>query len=372
MGKRRRSLFVLLFVIGLTAASAVVIASKSTVLGLDLRGGTQLVYQARETPDTPDITPEVIDRAIEIIRKRTDTLGVSEPEISRLGSKGIQVGLPNVQNAQQAIKQIGTTSQLYFYDFESNVIPPPNAKGAPSNPATSPDPNPSVYTVPNLYEAVQFASKRKPECPQNQCTTNGPTYYLFNKRSHLLEAGPAEKRKDLFLQFRNEKQPPGTAVLSVPQGTVVLQAPSDDPALSQSPSELSTSPQYVLQDRPGLSGKEITNPEQNFDPTTNQPIVTFEFTDEGRAAFQEVTQRIAVRASQLPEAIGAATPALAEPLSHHFSVVLDNQIVTQPIINFAENPAGIDGKTGAEISGSFTIGSAQDLAHFLEIGALPV
>ena len=33
---------------------------------------------------------------------------------------------------------------------------------------------------------------------------------------------------------------------------------------------------------------------------------------------------------------------------------------------------GIDGRTGAEISGSFTVDSAQDLAEILEIGALPV
>src|SRR5919201_5357713 len=151
MARRRRNLFILLFVVGLTAVSALVIASKPTVLGLDLRGGTQLVYQARPTPQTPQVTPDAIDRAIEIIRKRTDTLGVSEPEISRLGSDGIQVGLPNVQNAQQAIKQIGTTSQLYFYDFEGNVVPPPNANNA--DPAHSQDLNPSIYTFPNLYDA---------------------------------------------------------------------------------------------------------------------------------------------------------------------------------------------------------------------------
>src|SRR5437870_4616670 len=195
MARRRRKLSILLFVLGLTAASAVVIATKPTVLGLDLRGGTQLVYQGRPTPQTPTVTPDAIDRAIEIIRKRTDTLGVSEPEISRLGQTEIQVGLPNVQNAQQAIKQIGTTSKLYFYDFEGNVIPPPNSS-APKDPTTAPATNPTVYSFPNLYEAVKFASKRKPGCFQKQCTTNG-SYYLFDTRTHQLKAGPAENRSDL-------------------------------------------------------------------------------------------------------------------------------------------------------------------------------
>jgi SecD/SecF fusion protein len=370
MARRRRNLFILIVILGLTAASAVVIATKPTVLGLDLRGGTQLVYQGRPTPQTPEVTPDAIDRAIEIIRKRTDTLGVAEPEISRLGQTEIQVGLPNVQNAQQAIKQIGTTSKLYFYDFEGNVIPPPNSS-APKDPTTAPATNPNVYTFPNLYEAVQFASKRKPECFHNECTTNGPRYYLFDSKSHQLLAGPAENKKDLKLPFKNGKLPAGSTILSVPQGTVVVQAESQDPTLSQSPSEISSSPQYVFKDRPALSGDDITNPEQNFESTTNQPNVVFDFTDAGRTAFQDVTQKIAERgaATAPPGTVGSAA---ADQYSQHFSVVLDNQVVTQPIINFDENPQGIDGKTGAQISGNFTIGSAQDLANFLKIGALPI
>jgi SecD/SecF fusion protein len=371
MGRRRRSLLVLALVLGLTAASAIVISSKRTVLGLDLRGGTQLIYQGEETARTPNITPDDIDRAIDIIRERADKLGVSEPEISRIGEKGIQVGLPDVQNAEQAIEQIGTTSQLYFYDFEANVVPPPGPN-VPDDPTQPPGPiNPSIYQFPNLFDAVEFASKRKPECFEDQCTTKGPTYYLFERDSHLLLAGPAAQKKDLFLQFRDEKRPPGSQIIAVPQGTVVVQAESEDPTLSQSPEEVSTTPHYVFKDRPALSGDDIENPEQQFDPTTNQPNVTFDFTDKGRAAFQDITQTIAQRgAASAPP--GAVSGAAADQYSQHFSVVLDGQVVTQPIINFNENPSGIDGRTGAQISGSFTISTAQDLAEFLRIGALPI
>ncbi len=53
--------------------------------------------------------------------------------------------------------------------------------------------------------------------------------------------------------------------------------------------------------------------------------------------------------------------------------MLDNEVKTRPIINFAENPDGIDGRTGAQISGGFTsISEAQDLATILQIGALPI
>ena len=52
--------------------------------------------------------------------------------------------------------------------------------------------------------------------------------------------------------------------------------------------------------------------------------------------------------------------------------MLDDELVSAPSIDYVEYPDGIDGRTGAEISGSFTIDSAQDLAEILKIGALPV
>src|SRR5215208_13889 len=229
MGSRRRNLFIVLLVLAILAVSALVIATKPTVLGLDLKGGTQLVYEARKTPQTPTVDAAAIDRAINIIRTRTDKFGVSEPEISRVGATGIQVGLPNVQNAEQAIEQVGKTAQLYFYDLEANIIPPP---GAPKDPTTRPDPNPrAMYTLPDLWSAVQFASKQKPSCLDNECTTTGPTYYLFDAKSHKLLSGPAERTKgkdpyqDLLLPFRNGKQPPGSVVKAVPRGTVVAAVP---------------------------------------------------------------------------------------------------------------------------------------------------
>jgi SecD/SecF fusion protein len=119
---RRRNLFILLFVVGLTLASVAVILSQPTKLGLDLRGGTSLVYEGQDTPQA-DVDSESIDRAIEIIRQRVDTLGVAEPEITRVGDTQIDVALPEIQDIERAVDVIGTTAQMHFYDWEPNVIP---------------------------------------------------------------------------------------------------------------------------------------------------------------------------------------------------------------------------------------------------------
>ena len=83
MTERHRSLFVLLLVLGLIAASLAVVNQRDTKLGLDLQGGVQLVYEAEPTAQQPTVTPEALQRALDIMRDRVDALGVAEPELQR-------------------------------------------------------------------------------------------------------------------------------------------------------------------------------------------------------------------------------------------------------------------------------------------------
>jgi SecD/SecF fusion protein len=355
MAARRRNLFVLLFMLGLLVASGIVIASKETKLGIDLSGGTELVYQGQPTPRNPEVDQSDLDRSIEIIRERIDELGVSEPEISRLGTDSISVALPDVTNIRQAREQVGSTAQLYFYDWEPNVVPRPGLGAAVS--AEQP------FPPDDQYDAVLLASQQPrlstSECERRGCTT-GDRYYAFDKQSHEFLAGPGSSERELFQDLRRRGSRPAQAtVLLVPQGTIVVRVPEpeEDAELADTPGW------YVLEDKPSLSGDDIEDPRQEFDPTTNQPNVTFQFTGDGREKFHDVTRRIAERGLN-NELLGRGPG--------HFAVVLDDEVVSRPIIDPQENPDGIDGRTGAQISGSFTIQEAQDLATNLQIGALPV
>jgi SecD/SecF fusion protein len=360
VSNRRRNIFILAFVALLMVGSGIVIATKKTTLGLDLKGGTELIFQARPTPQNPTIDGSDIDRAIEIIRKRTDAFGVSEPEISRVGSDSIRVGLPDVDNATTASEQVGQTAQLYFYDWEPNVIPNPAKTNVPR----------SESSFGRLYDAVTLASQQQPNCFENKCTTSGPQYYLFNSQTHQWMAGPTDKQRDLFSELPGQKQPPTTEILAVPQGTVVVEkeGAGGEPAPSN-PNDPSAE-WFVLRDRPALSGTEITDPKPSFDQF-NQPTVTFNFTDTGREAFQNVTRTIAQRGLQNAPPGVAGNSQLADQYSGHFAIVLDEQVKSRPIINFVENPDGIDGRTGAEING-LSLDESQNLAKILQFGALPV
>jgi SecD/SecF fusion protein len=101
MSDRKRHGFVLLLVAGLLAASLVVIATQPTLLGLDLKGGVQLVYQAKPTPQSK-VNQTSLNRAVDIMRQRVDQLGVSQPEIQTSGGNQISVGLPSVSNVARA------------------------------------------------------------------------------------------------------------------------------------------------------------------------------------------------------------------------------------------------------------------------------
>jgi SecD/SecF fusion protein len=391
MGTRRGHLFVLLFVVGLVAVSALVIASKQTKLGLDLQGGLELVYQGQPTGTSNEVSGEDIENSISIIEQRINKLGVSEPEVARLGTDEITVSLPGVTDANRAAEQVGSTAQLYYYDWEPNLIGPERVIGGqpgrepPEGPrkasekrweeagrnVTSKDNKQLIYAgaFPTAYDAAQLAAEQKPVENCQDCSVAKSRYYLFQRAEpHDLIAGPELSKKDLYISPTGKERPKNGIVIEVPAGTVLVsEFPTDEEGKLD---ETADPGWFAIKDKPALSGKDITNPEQSYGPN-NEAIVTFEFTGGGRESFQDVTRRIAQRGQA--QAIGPVGSEEAAILSGHFAVVLDNEVKTRPIINFAENPDGIDGRTGAQISGGFSSPQdAQDLATTLQIGALPI
>jgi SecD/SecF fusion protein len=354
MTDRRRSLFVLLLVAGLIAASAVAIATKPTRLGLDLQGGVSLVYQARATAQSP-VNPESMQRSIDLMRQRVDALGVSEPEIRQSGNNQIEVNLPGVADAERAARQVGSTAQLFFYDWEANVLD--------QDCRTHPDEvNGGQQAILGLYTAVQRAAKCPPQRDANNQAAAQPRFYVFDRDNRPLAGGQTFQTRQAALEAIPAAQRASAKVLEVPVGILVLRD-EQQPQETRPPDRW-----WVIQDNPGLSGRDIRNPEQNFDQqSANQPIVTFQFSDKGRRAFQDITARVAARGQD--NAPPGANPIAA---SQHFAIALDNALVSTPYINYQENPDGIDGANGAQISGGFTIQTAQDLAQILKIGALPL
>jgi len=362
---RRRNLFVLLFVAGLLLASVAVLATKSTKLGLDLKGGVELVYQAKPTKAVPVVTGEAVDRSIEIMRDRVDQLGVAEPEIQRSGADQIIVSLPDVKNADEAQQQVGTVAQLFFYDWEKNVLGK-DLKPDPTNAEVTGGASAGSAGCFPKYDALARAARRPAITSQN--TSAGSQFFLVNDKTRKVVAGPQETQVALLADLPGKEAGKDQRVREVKEGTVLVRAEQPDSKNDNNKTERDC--YYVLNDDYALRGTDIKKPEQQYDNSpggTGQPNVTFEFSDKGRKIWQDVTRDIAERgqANFLP----GQDPVSA---ANHFAIVLDGEVISTPYIDFNRNPDGIDARSGSEISGGFTIKSAQRLANLLKTGALPI
>ncbi|WP_448612115.1 protein translocase subunit SecD [Geodermatophilus sp. URMC 60] len=112
----------------LVAATAAVLTSAPT-LGLDLRGGTQIVLEAQDAP-TATADAAATDRALGVLRRRVDALGVAEPTLVRSAEDRIVVELPGLTEPREAVEVIGRTAQLAFHPVLGTAPPGEEAADA--------------------------------------------------------------------------------------------------------------------------------------------------------------------------------------------------------------------------------------------------
>lgn len=111
------------------------------------------------------------------------------------------------------------------------------------------------------------------------------------------------------------------------------------------PSNPSGIPYLAVRRLGGIQGDQLTGAQQSFDQQTNEPVVIINFNSEGGQKFARMTQ---------------------QNVGKLFAIILDGQVISAPVIN-----EPILGGT-SQISGNFTVESANQLAIALNSGALPV
>ena len=295
--RKQRNILILLIVAALVVVSGFYIFpfGKKTHLGLDLQGGLEIVYKAALLNGTKPSRAQ-LDQTISIINRRVNGLGVSEAAVQIQGSDQISVALPGIKNVDQAVRTVGQTAQLQFFN---------NAKQRVSGPAAT------------LAAAIKTA-----------------------ETSPLIALTPSQKAELPKLA----KGQTSTELM-----TVVAQ---------KGMYGNNTAPLYFVYTLPpAMTGSAIHNSSQSYDQR-NRPDVLINFTSAGGKQFGNVTREL-------------ATTGQITGVSQTFAIVLDNQMESDPSVDYTEYPDGIQG-TSAEITGSFTIGQAKDLALVINTGALPV
>jgi SecD/SecF fusion protein len=383
MSDRRRNALVLALVAALVIVSLLVTFGipgvtkpRKTQLGLDLKGGVELIFQGRATGNSK-VDATTINQAISIIQSRVNQLGVSNATVTSAGNNEIDVSLAGVKNVAQAEAEVGTTAQLYFYDWEADVIGPNGKPAGPNNFAVSGDSDLSTADGGNPggssaalseYDAVLRAAKQPAHHYPIESAPYGTYYYVDPvKKTVITVTGETARTRAQAIGYleadvaqAGKKLPADAKLIYVKPGTVVRQAltPTDN-------QDSGYDFYYVLRDDAKISGKDVSNPLASQDPTTGQEVVSFGFKGPATQAFENVTATLARR--------GQATTIGDNNNFQHFAVTLDQRLITVPYIDFTQYPNGItDASSGSEISGNFTIATAQQLANLLASGALPI
>lgn len=116
IGKQR---IIIAFIFALMAAAIFVVTQFPVQLGLDLRGGSQLLLQVQTTEEIPTLEEGDIAAVKEVISNRVNEFGVSETVVQVAGDDKILVQLPGVNDPKDAERLLKTTAQLEFREEQA-------------------------------------------------------------------------------------------------------------------------------------------------------------------------------------------------------------------------------------------------------------
>ena len=247
----RRKYLLLVGAIGAALVGALLIAlpsspvQKKPTLGLDLRGGLEVVLKA-VPPKGHTLTPDDMSRSISIMQNRINKLGVSEPEIRKQGNNQIVIQLAGVHDPAAAAALIGKTAQLMLFDFENDLTGP------------SLDVNGNPIATPSLYALLTSVQKQAAKGTPNE-------YYLFKTTKigqagedevkgktigkptvttkHSLVAGPVDSKEKLLRPFGG-KVPADGQILAAPANTLVVSCPTANGCLGVRQGQISATGTY--------------------------------------------------------------------------------------------------------------------------------
>lgn len=95
-----------------------VFADGSITLGLDLAGGSRIVYEAK----ADDVKSDQMEAVLSMMRARLDTLGYTEATVAQEGNKRIVVEIPSISDPSEAAEKIGATAEVTFKLYDGTVV----------------------------------------------------------------------------------------------------------------------------------------------------------------------------------------------------------------------------------------------------------
>jgi preprotein translocase subunit SecD len=329
MRNKKVNIIILIAFILLIGVSVYYIVTQPINLGLDLKGGTQIILRPVEG-EKSEVTSESLDKAMLIILDRIDRLGISEPLVTRDISNNIVIQLPGVRDPDRAISVIGKTAQLEFRILNGTLI----SRTGQITEFVEFDPDTGTLSYGENPDEVILVDSISSTTPLKAGVLyfdeeNGKTY-LMDREFEFGSAFDEEMAEGLFEYNGSTRE-------------LILR----DLETGKSLGEL------LIDGRTGaaslvgtvlLTGDKLARASAGYD-NNGQIIVSLSFKQEGAGTFEDIT-----------------TNNIGEQLA----IVLDEEIKSAPFINVP-----ISGGD-AVIEGINSLDEANDITLVLQTGALPV
>jgi preprotein translocase subunit SecD len=398
---RRAALVTLIVTLVVAWGSLIVTQATGTTprLGLDLQGGLSVLLEA-----PPGTDPEVLDKAVEIMRRRVEALGrVQEPEIAVTGLRSIEVQLPGVTDPERALEAVGTIGQLAFrpvLEVSQFGVSPLLLAAIEYEQSTTTTTTATTTTTTTPGETTTTTAADG-STTSSSTTTSASTTTTTATSTTTTAAGTTTTGGATTTTTTAPPEPPDlTPVLPAGITICIVDDPDDPddeaPLLSEQPGCVDEKTALTLSDDPTkeawladpetgeifhlsparVLGADLANAEAGFIQQggggsgvpfgvstggVGQWVVSLEFNSEGAVKFQEVTKEL-------------AGFSVGDP-RRRFAIVLDGVVQSAPQMDAEITPdTGIAGGRAVITmgTGGTPEQSARDLAVVLRYGALPV
>jgi protein-export membrane protein SecD len=316
-------------------------------LGLDLQGGTHLVYQADVSALEGAEKKDGVQALRDVIERRVNAYGVSEPLVQTNFSGDnyrIIVELAGIKDANEAIAIIDKTPHLEF-KTQGEIIPEESdleieeeideikiqAQEILDRALAGED----FATLASEYSEDQVSAMNNGDLGY---TTRGLFVPEFDKvlfdelESDEISPELVESQYGYHIIKKLDQRLNDAGEMEVHSAHILFQKTDAD--LNN----------FVWEDS-GLTGRDVAKAQLSFQQNTQAPIVLLSFNDNGKDMFGQLT-----------------TDNVGKPIA----IFLDGELISSPVVN---EPIK-DGQ--AQISGQFSITEAKELVKNLNLGALPV
>jgi preprotein translocase subunit SecD len=311
--------------------------------GLDLQGGMHLTLEVDESEQAVPDKAEALDRALKVIRQRIDEFGVAEPVVQKVGDDRIIVELPGIDDPERAQSVVAEAAFLQFQITDrtqaleriiGSLDQAAAAAGLSGATSLAGGDTAARVGVTSLFGADSAGA----DSAATDSAATGPG--LFTRNISLGGGAPGQflVPADAYDQLARALAEPSVQAKIPPGKQLKWGAEEVELTGGTMVREL-----YMLDTKPIITGEYLIDARPSTDPVDGN-VVTFTLNNEGARRFKNET---------------------AKHLKENMAIVLDDKVITAPIIQSAI------GRNG-QITVGGDLQTAQDLALVLRAGALPV